>query len=132
MATEAMLSTFNATSTRCGVWGLGSGVWGLRCGVWGVADIYYYIHSFFLDTRTDHLVGHQPTSQALGDASWPSMSGRCAQETSTAMRCPPNAACNVVQHEGVAGAMHPRWQRALPRHVARLLAFVVRWRPHAI
>ena len=62
---------------------------------------------------------------------WPSMSGRCAQETSTAyalstqrrvQRCPPRRR---------GGAMHPRWQRALLRHVARLLAFVVRWRPLA-
>ena len=63
--------------------------------------------------------------------SWPSMSERCAQETSTAyalstqrsvQRCPPRRR---------GRAMHPSWQRARLRHVVRLLAFVGRDRPLA-
>ena len=61
MATEAMLSTFNATSTRCGVWGLGSGVW-------GVPGMPRFPHPFENGVRKS---GSCSSSFSCDDCSWP-------------------------------------------------------------
>ena len=62
---------------------------------------------------------------------WPSLSGRCAQGTSTACALSTQRRRATLSSTKAWRGVGPRWQRALLRHVARLLAFVVRWRPLA-
>ena len=63
--------------------------------------------------------------------SWPSMSERCAQETSTTYALFTQRSVQRYPPRRRGGAMHPRWQRARLRHVVRLLAFVGLDRPLA-